>query len=173
MPRFPRQDKGTGVQLGLLVRERGIVLRHAHPSPQNDTIMLTVADIMTQMVQTIDRTETVTDAIVQMRIHGLRSLIVNRISLDMPYGIVTERDIVYKVFARQMNPNRVRVQDVMRQPCIAVEPTLSLHSVAQMFSETGIQRAPVIHDGELLGVISVTDLVMRAELDAPLSPSLA
>ena len=123
--------------------------------------MLTIADIMTQTVQILERTNTVADAIVQMQTHGLRSLIVERPAIKMPYGILTERDIVYKVFARGLDPARVRVQDIMRQPCISLEPHLSLREAALIMSDSGIQRAPVIHNDELLGILSVTDLVMK------------
>lgn len=123
--------------------------------------MLTVADIMTRDVKVIDRMETVADAIFAMQTHGLRSLIVDRPSPEMPYGVLTERDVVYKVFARNLDPTRVRVQDIMRQPCIAVEPHLTLLEAAVIMSDAGIQRAPVIQNGELLGIVSVTDLVMK------------
>jgi len=123
--------------------------------------MLTIADIMTETVQMLDRLDTVADAILQMQMHGVRSLIVDRPAPDMPYGILTERDIVYKVFARDLDPARVRVQDIMRQPCISVEPQLTLKEAALVMSDAGIQRAPVIHQGELLGIVSVTDLVMK------------
>lgn len=123
--------------------------------------MLTIADIMTQNVRVIDRMDTIADAIFHMQTYGVRSLIVDRPSLDMPYGVLTERDIVYKVFARNLDPMRVRVQDIMRQPCIAVEPHLTLREAAAVMSDAGIQRAPVIKDGELLGIVSVTDLVMK------------
>jgi CBS domain-containing protein len=123
--------------------------------------MLTIADIMTRDVKVIDRMETVADAIFAMQTHGLRSLIVDRPSPEMPYGVLTERDVVYKVFARNLDPTRVRVQDIMRQPCIAVEPHLTLREAAVVMSDAGIQRAPVIQHGELLGIVSVTDLVMK------------
>ncbi|HEY9887779.1 MAG TPA: CBS domain-containing protein [Candidatus Obscuribacterales bacterium] len=123
--------------------------------------MLTIADIMTPDVQVIDRMATVADAIIQLQTYGLRSLIVERPSAEMPYGVLTERDIVYKVFARDLDPMRVRVQDIMRQPCIAVEPHLTLREAALLMSDSGIQRAPVMRNGELLGIISVTDLVMK------------
>jgi len=123
--------------------------------------MLTAADIMTNEVCTIDSSASVADAIALMQTQKVRSLIVNRRSAEMPFGIVTERDIVYKVIARDHDPERVIVQDVMRQPCVAIEPDLSIREIAQVFSDAGIQRAPVIKDGELQGVVSVTDVVMR------------
>jgi len=97
--------------------------------------MLTIADIMTQDVQVIDRLATVADAIVQMQTSGVRSLIVDRPTPDLPYGVLTEQDIVYKVFARNLEPDRVRVQDIMRQPCIALEPHLTLREAAQVMSD--------------------------------------
>ena len=133
--------------------------------------MLTIADIMTAEVQVIDRLATVADAIVQMQTHGVRSLIVDRPSPDLPYGVVTERDVVYKVFARALDPDRVRVQDIMRQPCIALEPQISLREAALTMSDAGIQRAPVIQNGELLGIVSVTDLVMKGYVASTLLPN--
>lgn len=132
--------------------------------------MLTVADLMTQTVQMLKRTNTVAEAIVQMQIHGLRSLIVERSAVDMPYGILTERDIVYKVLARGLDPARVQVQDIMRQPCVSLEPYLTLQEAALMMADSGIQRAPVIHNNELLGIISVTDLVMKGYVTSSTVP---
>jgi CBS domain-containing protein len=133
--------------------------------------MLTIADIMTAEVQVIDRLATVADAIVQMQTHGVRSLIVDRPATDLPYGVLTERDIVYKVFARNLEPDRVRVQDIMRQPSIALEPHSSLREAALTMSDAGIQRAPVIQAGKLLGIVSVTDLVMKGYVASTLLPS--
>ncbi|WP_204140600.1 CBS domain-containing protein [Halomicronema sp. CCY15110] len=133
--------------------------------------MLTIADIMTAEVQVIDRLATVADAIVQMQTHGVRSLIVDRPATDLPFGVLTERDIVYKVFARNLEPDRVRVQDIMRQPCIALEPHISLREAALAMSDAGIQRAPVMQSGELLGIVSVTDLVMKGYVASTLLPS--
>ncbi|MEM1279019.1 MAG: CBS domain-containing protein [Cyanobacteria bacterium P01_D01_bin.6] len=132
--------------------------------------MLTIADIMTADVQVVDRLATVADAILQMQTHGVRSLIVDRPSPDLPYGVVTERDVVYKVFARNLDPDRVRVQDIMRQPCIALEPQSSLRAAALVMSDAGIQRAPVMQAGELLGMVSVTDLVMKGYVASTLLP---
>ncbi|MEM9004916.1 MAG: CBS domain-containing protein [Cyanobacteria bacterium P01_F01_bin.86] len=123
--------------------------------------MLTVADIMTQTVRMIDRTHTIADAIVQMQTHGLRSLIVERPSEGMLYGILTEQDIVYKVMARGLDPARVHVQDAMRPTCVPLEPHLTLKEAALIMADAGVHRAPVIQDDELLGILSVNDLVNK------------
>ncbi len=123
--------------------------------------MLTVADIMTEAVTTISSAATVADAIELMQRQGIRSLLVERRQQEMPFGIVTERDIVYTVVARGHDPEKVIVQDIMRQPCIPLEPDLTIQEASQLLSDTGLQRAPVVQNGRLLGVISVTDILMR------------
>ncbi len=123
--------------------------------------MLTVADIMTRNVTTIASGATVADAIELMQQRQIRALLVEHRSQDMPFGMVTERDIVYTVVARGHNPEQVLVQDIMRQPCISLDPDLTVQAASQMLSDSGAQRAPVVQDGLLLGVISVTDILMR------------
>jgi CBS domain-containing protein len=126
--------------------------------------MLKVKDIMTEGVLTILSTVTVAQAIALMQSKKIRSLIA--ICPDAParYGIVTERDIVYKVMAVGTDPSTVKVGDIMRQPCIEVHPELNLQEVAQLFADSAIQRAPVIENGELLGIVSATDLVMKTDV---------
>ncbi|MGB3137301.1 MAG: CBS domain-containing protein [Nodosilinea sp.] len=123
--------------------------------------MLTVADIMTPHVTTIISGAAVAEAINLMQQRQIRSLLVEHPSQDMPFGMVTERDIVYTVVARGHDPEKVLVQDIMRQPCISLEPGLTIQEASQVLSDTGVQRAPVVQDGDLLGLISVTDILMR------------
>jgi CBS domain-containing protein len=123
--------------------------------------MLTVADIMTEVVTTIASSATVAEAIDLMQRRQVRSLLVERRHHDMPYGLVTERDIVYTVVARGHDPERVIVQDIMHLPCIALTPELTIQEASKLLSESGVQRAPVVQNGQLLGVISVTDILMR------------
>lgn len=123
--------------------------------------MLTVADIMTHNVTTISSSANVAEAIDLMQHQQIRALLVEHRSQDMPLGMVTERDIVYTVVARGHDPEKVLVQDIMRQPCISLEPDLTIQEASQVLSDTGVQRAPVVQNGELLGIISVTDILMR------------
>ena len=81
----------------------------------------------------------------------------------IPYGIITETDIVYKVVAYGNDPGKVRVYEIMTKPCVVVSPDLGVEYVARLFANTGIRRAPVI-EGELQGIISVSDLLNRGDI---------
>ena len=89
-----------------------------------------------------------------------RDLVVEPRSKEDAYGIVTEADIVYKVAAFGKDPNEVQVHEIMTKPCIVVNPDLSVEHVARLFSNHHLRRAPVIK-GELLGVVSVTDIMRQ------------
>jgi len=130
------------------------------------------ADIMTTKVFTISPVATVADAIALMQDCRVRSLIVEPSDLGSAevlgdrfgaYGIITETDIIYSVIAKQRDPEKILVYQIMSKPCIVVNPDLSLHDVARLFAETGIEKAPVIQE-ELLGMISATDIIMKLKV---------
>ncbi|NEP17311.1 MAG: CBS domain-containing protein [Leptolyngbya sp. SIO4C1] len=130
-------------------------------------VQLTVADLMTEEVFTIQSTATVAQAIALMQAHKLRSLIVERNDFQDSYGILTERDVVCKVTAPGLDPHLINVFEVMRKPCIHFYATMTLREAARRFQETGIQRAPVLQAGNLIGIISITDLLMKQPINEP------
>ncbi|MBE9137089.1 CBS domain-containing protein [Nodosilinea sp. LEGE 07088] len=134
--------------------------------------MLTVRDIMTKPVVVIRSSATVQNAILLMRAKRLRSLIVEPTE-ETPYGIVTEKDIVFKVIARRKNPDFVRVHDIMRQPCIRISAHATVLEAAQVLADAGIHRAPVMENDELLGIVSVTDILRKGHPDSPPRDELA
>ncbi len=52
----------------------------------------------------------------------------------------------------------------MQQPCIVTSPQLSLPAVAREMREQDLQRMPVIENGEIAGVVSITDVVMESDV---------
>lgn len=135
--------------------------------------MLMVRDIMTQPVVVIRSSATVANAIWLMRAKHVRSLIVEKLSPEVSYGILTEKDIVYNVIAPGNNPGYVRVKDIMRYPCIALPPDASMQDAAQLLSDAGVHRAPVIEHNTLLGIVSVTDILDKGSLPAPAHDALS
>ena len=130
--------------------------------------MLKVRDIMTQDVVVIQDSATVAQAIALMQHHRVRSLIVVHTDQRTGYGIVTERDVVYRVIALAKDTSQIGVRAIVREPCITAHPDLSQEDIAQLFAATGIQRAPVIQEQKLVGIVSVTDLLMKTHKNSPL-----
>lgn len=124
--------------------------------------MLKASDIMTKEVVTIRGSATAAEAVKLMREKGLHTLVVDRRHEQDAYGIVTDSDIVYKVTAFGLDPKKVRVYEIMTKPCVVVNPDLGVEYVARLFANTNIRIAPVIQN-ELLGVISVTDIISKGD----------
>lgn len=125
--------------------------------------MMHAEEIMTREVVTIRGSDTVADAVKLMKERKLRALIVEPRSVQDPYGMVTETDIIYKVAAFGHDPKKMRVYEIMTKPCIVVNPDLGVEYVARLFAQTRIRRAPVIQGGSLLGIISVSDLLFKSD----------
>lgn len=123
---------------------------------------MTAEEIMTRDVVTVSGSATVAEAVKLMKDKGLRALVVSRRSDQDPYGIVSETDIIYKVAAYGKDPKEIRVYEIMTKPCVVVNPELGVEYVARLFANTRIRRAPVIK-GELLGIISVTDILRKSD----------
>lgn len=80
--------------------------------------------------------------------------------IEKPVGVLTDRDIVLQVTAKDVNAHSVTVQDVMiRQPLIATE-TDELGEVLQAMRLAGIRRVPVVDArGMLTGIFAVDDAI--------------
>jgi CBS domain-containing protein len=128
-----------------------------------ETRFKTVGTVMTKNVACIDGTETVADAIRQMREKKVSSLIVNRRNHEDAWGIVTRKDVVHKVVDPGKDPQQVRVHEIMSKPVITVSPGLALKYCARLFHCYGIRRAPVFDGKEIIGIVSNTDIFNAIE----------
>jgi CBS domain-containing protein len=80
--------------------------------------------------------------------------------LRRPVGVLTDRDIVLQIIAREVEPKSVTVEDVMtRQPLIASEAD-DLSDLLQAMRMAGIRRVPVTDvRGALTGIIALDDAI--------------
>lgn len=77
-----------------------------------------------------------------------------------PVGVLTDRDIVITVIAREIDPRSLRVEDVMtRKPVVAREDEPLKGALSEM-RRIGVRRLPVVGErGELVGVISLDNVL--------------
>ena len=121
--------------------------------------MARARDIMAKEMVTVDGSATVAEAVKLMKEKGVRALIVDRRSEDDAYGIVTQRDIVYRVVAERRDPASVRVHEIMTKPLVVINPDLDVVYVARLMAQQKLSRAPVLFEQKLQGVVSVSDII--------------
>lgn len=74
-------------------------------------------------------------------------------------GIVTERDLVSKVLAESIEPNKVLVRDIMSTPLITTTPDTALVSAAEVMARYRIRRLVVVDSsGNLSGIVTAGDI---------------
>lgn len=116
---------------------------------------ITVKQIMRTIVS-IDSKAKAKEAARLMVDRRIGSLIANRDGL--PFGIVTERDMV-KIVAGAMDPGKVMVADVMTAPLITIDSAAPLSDAARRMVEKQVKRLVVTEHEKIVGIVSQTDLV--------------
>ena len=74
-------------------------------------------------------------------------------------GIITESDLVKRVLAKNIKPNKLTAKEVMSTPLITVEPDEVLTETARRMNKLNIRRMGVIYKGNLVGIISSKDIL--------------
>lgn len=126
-----------------------------------------VQDVMKPEVDMVDGMMTVREALETMRHVDTKTLIVKKRHDDDEFGIVLLSDIAKDVLAKDRSPDRVNIYEVMTKPVISVRPDMDIRYCARLFERFGLTRAPVIKNGEVMGVVSFTDMVLRGFVRTP------
>ncbi|HDS44677.1 MAG TPA: CBS domain-containing protein [Methanomicrobia archaeon] len=122
--------------------------------------MLEVGDVMTPNVITEDEEASATKLSKEMELGNIGSIVITK--AGKPVGIVTDRDIALKVCARKRNPSEVRAREIMSSPLITIERDASLEHACELIAAKGVRRLPVIDGEELVGIVSVRNILTRS-----------
>lgn len=118
---------------------------------------LTVGDVMTKGVITIEATENVQTAAELMRNHDIDSLIVTEHGDGV--GMVTERDIICKIVAPRNDPKSTPISESMTSPLITVGPDEDVDEAARLMRDENIRRLVVTDDDDkIIGLLSDFDI---------------
>ncbi|MCK5593398.1 CBS domain-containing protein [Candidatus Bathyarchaeota archaeon] len=117
-----------------------------------------VRDVMSSPVVTIDENALANQVAELMDKHGLGCIIV--ISKEgKPLGIITERDLVRRILAKNVKPDSLKAKEVMTSPLITIEPDERISEAARRMSRLNIRRLGVMYKGQLTGVLSSKDIL--------------
>lgn len=117
-----------------------------------------VKDVMTSPVVTIGENQTIYKAAQLMDKHDVGCIIVTD-KERKPAGILTERDLIIRVLAKNKLPSRVKAGKVMTTPLLTINPDETLSEAARRMSKLNIRRLGVMYKGNLEGIISSKDIL--------------
>jgi CBS domain-containing protein len=117
-----------------------------------------VRDIMSSPVVTIDEDETCNIAAASMDMKELGAVIVQN-KAEKSIGIITERDLVKRVVAKNLKPDKLTAKEVMTTPLVTIEPEATISDAARRMTRLDIRRLGVIYKGNLVGIISSKDVL--------------
>jgi len=116
--------------------------------------------IMVDHVVTVDPSATAKKAAELMNLHDIGCLIV--VHSRKPVGILTERDMLKRVVHASKDAGKTIVVDIMSKPIVTASPNMRAGDAAKLMFERSIKKLPVVENGQLVGVVSLTDL-LRSE----------
>lgn len=127
----------------------------------NEDTLVRASAVMQKQWHKIDGKATVADALTILREKGAEALIVSKRNENDEYGIVLLSDIAKKVLAVDRAPERVNIFEIMSKPVISIHSTMDIRYCARLFERFGLHFAPVTENGEVVGMISYKEMVLK------------
>jgi len=128
---------------------------------KNKKKLVRVRDVMKSQFDTVDGMATVAQALETMAHVDTKTLVVRKRHADDTIGMVVISDISRQVLAEDRAPERVNIYEIMSKPVLSVNPEMDIRHCARLFARFDLTRAPVVQNGEVIGVVSLTDLVVK------------
>jgi CBS domain-containing protein len=108
------------------------------------------------------RNSSIVEAAQLMREHHVGDLVVvdEQAGRRVPVGIVTDRDLVVEILAKQVEPGTVTIGDVMTGDLVTARESDGLFDTLQRMRAKGVRRVPVVDaGGALIGIVAVDDFL--------------
>ena len=118
-----------------------------------------VKDIMARDFATISPFSTIREAMRLMKQRGVKSLVVAKRDEHDAYGLITYTNILKTIIAEEGDIDLINVYDVCAKPALTISRELNIKHAARMMVNMDIHRLLVTASNELVGIVTMTDIV--------------
>jgi len=119
-----------------------------------------VRDVMKTNFHMIDGKATIAEAVKMMKDNRTSMLFVDKFNENDEYGVINAGIIARLVLAKDRAPERVNVYEINEKPLINAHPDMDIRYCSRLFARYNLMRAPVMEQGEIIGVVSPIQLVL-------------
>ncbi len=120
--------------------------------------MSTVSKIMSKQPKTVGPSVSIVSAAKKMKAARVGSLLVKKGKKLV--GIVTDTDIVRRAVSTSKPLGKMTVEKIMTTPICTIEGAQSVNEAQDMMGDLGVRHLAVTKSGEIVGVVSVRDVMM-------------
>jgi CBS domain-containing protein len=120
-----------------------------------------IRDVMTTQPRTLSTDAPVSEAAKVMRDENIGDILITQDGELV--GILTDRDIVVRVLAENLEPTDTPVGDIASQELVTVSPQDTVDDAVRLMRERSLRRIPVVDGGKCVGIVSLGDLAVEKE----------
>jgi len=120
----------------------------------------TISEVMVKKILTLRATDNVQQAVTMMSKHSIAGIIVCN-KEDQPIGIISEGDLLKKVFHKGKDPRKVKIKDVMTKGLKTINPDTSIGEASVIMKKMNISKLPVAVNGRIIGMVTKSDLLEK------------
>ena len=118
-----------------------------------------VKEFMTTKIEYVDAGGSLYDAVEKMVDKRIRSLAVRFPGNEMDVGVITARDVVFKVLARGLDPKDVKAGDIASRPVICIDQDTDLSEAARIMEESKVARLFISDKEGIIGIVALLDVM--------------
>lgn len=138
---------------------QAVISRQTASNSNSNLSSVLVSQVMHHEVVTLEKTESIQEAAIRMNDQKISSLVIT--SNDQPTGVVTDSDITRRCVAAGVAPSNP-VEKIMSPGIVSISSDATAFDAMMEMTRKHIHHLPVIDEGKLAGILSITDL-MRIE----------
>ncbi|WP_290816322.1 CBS domain-containing protein [Halovivax sp.] len=117
-----------------------------------------VTDIARERVVTVDRTASLGTVARRMREDRVGCVVI--CDDAKPIGVLGERDLATIVLEESIDPDATTAEELLSGPSVTVDADEGIYSLLRTMGEHGVRRVPIVDDGALVGIVSLSDVVV-------------
>jgi signal-transduction protein with cAMP-binding, CBS, and nucleotidyltransferase domain len=114
-------------------------------------------DVAEKDITILDESKDIATAARVMRDKKISSILVSRNNLSV--GIVTEKDILYRVVAENRGPFKTMLKEVMSTPLVTMDEMTFVKDVVYAMRNKGIRRMPITKEGKIISILTLRSIV--------------
>jgi CBS domain-containing protein len=128
-----------------------------------------VRDIVDTVFVTLDENTLVAEAAKALYTQERCTVVVTHLNAGtgqrIPVGIITERDIIFRVVAQNRGPFKLKLKDIMSTPIITIDVDKSVEEAIAILNKHQINRLPVVHDSSIIGMVTTERIMSNVSIE--------